>query len=142
MSKVAALMQKVLCDSPLFDYRMLPFCSSVAGVFFAQQHQISDTYAQHVQHHDNIVCTCGMQRQQMAGDGNCCFYSVALAITSNADRLRVHTSDFFRSHNLDPEQGVSDLAHRLRHVVVNERQSNPQDYEGFVRYGNCGGRKI
>ena len=79
---------------------------------------------------------------QMAGDGNCCFYSVALAIISTADRLRAHTSAFFWTHNLDPEQGVSDLAHRIRHEVVNEWQSNPQDYEGFVGYGNCGGRKI
>ena len=36
LSKVAALMQSVL-----FDYRMLPFCSSVAGVFFDQHHQES-----------------------------------------------------------------------------------------------------
>ena len=47
LSKFAALMQKLLCDSPLFDYRMLSFCSSVAGVFF--NHQKSDEYAQHVQ---------------------------------------------------------------------------------------------
>ena len=59
----------------------------------------------------------------------------ALAIISNADQLRAHTSDFFPTHNLDPEQGVSALAHRLRHVVVNEWQSNPQDYEGFVGCG-------
>ena len=68
----------------------------------------------------------------MAGDGNCCFYSVAL---TNADRIRAHTPDFFQTHNLYPEQGVSGLAHRLRHVVVNEWQANPQDYEGFVGYG-------
>lgn len=39
---------------------------------------------------------------------------------------------FFQTHSLDPKQGVSDLAHQLRHVVVNEWQSNPQDYDGFV----------
>ena len=78
---------------------------------------------------DNIVHACGMQRQQVSGDGNCC---LSLAIISNSKRIRAHTSDFFQTHNLNPERGVNDLAHRLRQVAVNEWQSNPQDYEGFV----------
>ena len=84
---------------------------------------------------DNIVHACGMQRQEVAGDGNCCFYSLSLAIISNFEHIRAHTSDFFETHNLNPERGVSYLAQQLRHVAVSEWQSNPQDYEGFVECG-------
>ena len=137
LSKVAALMQKLLCDSPLFDYRMLSFCSSVAGVFF--DHQKSDEYAQHVQRLDNIVHACGMERQQVPGDGNCCFHSLSLAIISNSDEIRAYKSDFFQIHNLNPDRGASDLAQQLRQVAVKEWQSNPQDYEGFL---GCGANVI
>lgn len=132
LAKVALTMHKVLKGSPIFDYRMLPLCSSVASIFFDQQHNELDTHAENVKRLDNIIRAWGMQRFRMEGDGNCCFYSVAFAILSNANQIGAHTSDFFDTHKLDLHRNLIEFAHQLRNLAVEEWKSNPQDYEGFV----------
>ena len=112
LSKVAVTMQKILPGSLVFDYRMLPLCSSVAAIFFDPQHNTSDTHAQHEGRLENILKAWGMQRHKMAGDGNCCFYAVAFSVITNFSLIKEHASDFFKLINLqvDPISNLDDVA--------------------------------
>ena len=134
LSKVALTMQKILPGSLVFDYRMLPLCSSVAAIFFDPQHNASDTHAQHEDRLENILKAWGMQRHKMAGDGNCCFSAVAFSVITNFSLLKEHASDFFESINLqvDPISNLDDVAMQLRGLCVREWKANPHEYEGFV----------
>ena len=115
--------------SPLFYYRMLPLTSSIASLFFDQQFNESDTYEQHEQRLNNVIMAWGMHRCKMAGDGNCCFYSVAFSLITNAIQIKEHNSDLFETINIDPEGSLNDVAKHLRQLAVKEWQSNSQDYE-------------
>ncbi len=113
LSKVAKAMQKQLPGSPVFDYRMLPFCSSVVSIFFDQRPHESDTHAQHEERLGNILQAWRMQRHSMEGDGNCCFSAVAFSIITNFTQIKEHTPNFFDLIHLKPISSLDDVAMQL-----------------------------
>ena len=105
---VACMLQKC---SPMFDYRML---SSVTSIFFDQNIHTNE------QHETRLDQAWGMKRYRMAGDGNCCFYSVAFSLITNTHSITKIVGSFFESLPIDTSCSVEEVARQLRHLAVEE----------------------
>ena len=115
-STIATYMQSKSTNSPLFEYRFLPFMSKVSHILLsrhvtnenADQNQDADhkpvelnesgEYQANVRRLDDILGGWGMVRCEVVGDGNCCFSAIAtfLLILLTLNQTSFQSMDYWK----------------------------------------------
>ena len=76
LTQVATHMKDQSCNSPVFEYRFIPFMSSVFNILLnpelSQKHGQEDITA-HTQRLDDLLRSWRMFKKPIISDGNCCF---------------------------------------------------------------------
>ena len=133
LSKVAVWMQKQSSQSPAFNYKFLPFMSSVASIFFHHNPKPEvDEHARSEKRLENVLTAWGMKGHCIEGDGNCCFSTVAFSLLTNVTYILQNSPGFFSNIGIKPSDTLKSLSMQLRNLTVDEWMQNPEDYEGFV----------
>lgn len=87
--------------------RMIPFMSSVPSLFFrGSKVSSSNTKDNHENRLSNVLKTWNMCRQNVAGDGNCCFSAVAYSINANWNTFTDEERDALHSHGLSSSLNI------------------------------------
>ena len=135
ITTVALYMQKASQNSPILNYRYMPFMSCVTNVIFhklegnMQSRQDLDDGNKL----DNLLKSWGMKRHCVAGDGNCFFAAMALGLINDKSKYTEYKPDFFTSLGLHEPFDVTALSRKLRILAVQEWKSHASDYEGFIK---------
>ena len=137
LSNVANYMCNQNSNSPVFNYRFVPFMSSVSAVMLSAK-SLSPCREDQISVHnlclDNVLKSWKMVRKQIIGDGNCCFRAVASSLIANHKSILDQLPAFFTSIGIADVDNLSQtqFAMKQREITVNEWQSNPQEYEAFL----------
>ena len=139
MAKVAEYMKTKSDNSPIFNYSLLPFMSSVSNVIL-QTHQPSTGKSsldeqrlelEHKQRLNNTLSAWNFQLHPINGDGNCLFSAVAFALKANATSLNLYDPNFIMENKLEIND-LKKLARVLRDLMVKEWKDNASYYQGFL----------
>ena len=133
-TELAHFMSKQSNKSPLFNYHMIPFMSSVASLFFHRQECLPENRCAQDDNDkvSNLLKAWGMELHQICGDGNCCFSATAFALITEQEQIESHCPNYFSSHGLTFSHDLSNLAQQLRNVAVKEWKQNCSFYEEFI----------
>ena len=117
-------------NSPVFDYRFIPFMSTILNVLLSNCPTNSNQVT-HIEYLDDVLRSWQMVR---SGDGNCCFSAVAYSLIANQKELLKQDPNFFFKMGIQDIENTSqhELSMKLREITVKEWQDNPQDYQGFL----------
>ena len=122
--------------SPVFNYKYLPFMSSVCPVILAdnQYSQSVEDIETHVRRLDAMLTSWKMVKKPILGDGNCCFRSVACSLITNHKAILDQDPLFFGAIGINDIASISEieLSTKLREATVKEWQSHSEEYEGFL----------
>jgi hypothetical protein len=138
LTQVAVHMKSQSGNSPIFDYRFIPFMSSAFNVLLnpesAQGEGDQGDMASHTQRLNDLLKSWKMIKKQIIGDGNCCFRAVAHSLMVNHTSLSNNIPTLFNSIGVSDIKTIPEreFAMKLRELAVSEWQTNSQDYEGFL----------
>ena len=127
VSTIAVNMQCISGQSPTFDYRFIPFMSSVSNVLLSQH---TNSYNKQITQEDsykildNVLQGWGMNRHEIAGDGNCCFSAIAFFLIYNRISIIEYKADYFTSHGFGDTLEVPNMAEKLRNLAVQGWRDN------------------
>ncbi len=127
---MADFMKKLTSNSPIFNPLLIPLISSVNGVILNSR-QAQSSLLEHEKRLNGIIDACKLQLHPVAGDGNCFFAAVAIALKMNEQFLIKHDPNFFASKNLEVDD-VNKLCMMLRKLTVDEWRNNEDDYKSFL----------
>ena len=118
----------------IFNERYVPFMNSATSLFFHRKTSIEtepgNNYEQHVRRLSAVVQGWGFQIQRCEGDGNCFFYSAAVALL-NLEKDG-SCSPFLETIGIKPDVSISDVASKLRELLVIEWTTHPERYQAFL----------
>ena len=86
----------------------------------------------HHQRLSNILNACNMHMHKIAGDGNCCFSSIAFSLLQNFHQMNDQSKTFWHQKGIEASKGIHDLAITLRHLAVKEWSENSHRYQPFL----------
>ena len=112
--------------------RMIPFMNSVPSLFFRGTKSYHSHSEEHEHRLSNVLQAWDMCRQNIAGDGNCCFHAVAFSIMANWEALTDRERDALQSHGLLPSMNIETMTTHLRQLTVKEWLGNPSFYQSFL----------
>ena len=118
----------------IFDERYVPFMNSATSLFFHKKTSIDTeheyNYDQHVSRLSAVVQGWGFQIQRCEGDGNCFFYSAAVALL-NLEKDSSY-SPILNNIGIEPDMSISEVACKLRELLVTEWTTHPERYQAFL----------
>ena len=141
LTQIATYMKRQSDNSPIFDYRLIPFMSTVCNILLTPKplpEHSQELEALHNQHLNDVLTAWKMDRLPIIGDGNCCFSAVACSLVANYKSICENSSTFFSSIGIgdDEHSSQAELAQKLRGITVQEWQNNCQEYKGFLTSSN------
>ena len=77
----------------------------------------------------------GFKRQPSPKDGDCFFFSLALQISNLLTTCDEKVEEQFNKLGIKNQQSITEIARRLRQLVVQEWLSNSEQYQHFVQPG-------
>ena len=134
MTELADHTQRVVGKrSTVFSYHMMPFMSYVPSLYM--HYSTSPQEAEEQAHHQrlsNILNACNMHMHKIAGDGNCCFSSIAFSLLQNFHQMNDQSKTFWHQKGIEASKAIHDLAITLRHLAVKEWSENSHRYQPFL----------
>ena len=104
LSNVENYMCNQNSNSPVFNYRFVPFMSSVSAVMLSAK-SLSPCKEDQISVHnlclDNALKSLKIVRKQIIGDGNCCFRAVASSLIANHKSILDQLPAFFGIADVD-----------------------------------------
>ena len=137
LSKLATYMTNESDKSPVFDYRFLPFMSSVSPVMLTNRTSLdaNQDIDAHTQRLDAMLKSWNMVKKPIIGDGNCCFRSVACSLIANHKDILDEDPSFFYNLGINDITSLSEiqLAIKLRELTVQEWRSHTQEVQLYKK---------
>lgn len=134
-SQMVQEIKKQGINKAVFNERYLPFMNLASSLFFRKDSDINvDDFESHNNRLTSIVHGWGFEIITSEGDGNCFFYSAALALQNIVSQKDHSTTRTFLSENMgiNHDMSISDVAQRLRTLMVTEWTTNPERYQPFL----------
>ena len=131
-NQISTATESLFTKSPVINKEFIPLLSDTSS--YKQLFDVSgdeDDAVQHKNRLERVIRTCGLTKVAVEGDGNCCFRSVAVALKhlASVDQLSNIPVDV---KSLSEAQ----LSEQLRHLAVDEWQSNKTFYQEFLVSSN------
>ena len=102
--------------SPLLNFKMVPFMSSVSCLF----ERIGGIESENGQHQKcliDIVESWGFELIPVPGDGDCCFSALAFSILTQLHNIERRLPGFGTNYD---NSSIADVGKRLRRIAVDE----------------------
>ena len=131
LCQLSGSLHEISNHSPLLNQKMIPFMSSVSCLFESVDSAVSDNKL-HQKRLVDIVNSWGFQLHPVPGDGNCCFSALAYTIHGQRKDIELRLPRLFLDHSIESNATISDIAHQLRHIAVDEWMKNAPEYQNFL----------
>lgn len=134
-SQMVQEIKKQRINKAVFNERYFPFMNLASSLFFRKDSDINvDDFESHNNRLTSVVHGWGFEIITSEGDGNCFFYSAALALQNIVSQKDYSTTRTFLSENMgiNHDMSISDVAQRLRTLMVTEWTTNPERYQPFL----------
>ena len=136
LSRIVREIKEKGVNRAVFNERYIPFMKSATSLFLHKKTNTEtegeNNYKQHVDRLSAVVQGWGFQLERCDGDGNCFFYSAAVALrNTEKDESCSHALE---SMGITNDMSISAAAYRLRQLIVAEWSTNPDRYQPFCQH--------